>query len=188
MSSKAVKSNRFPEEVMKKPRKRRARVSKGKSEKKLRQKQKQKQVVNVQVSAGGGGSGGGYIPAPAPALDYMALANLLRPAAVANVPIREAPVVGALPAREAEAPALRERTDEPAIEMAMAKARKVRSDIGKPRKVKLPVSEMMSEREAGYETFPSSEGERETERMVRESERASIEAFRKYGGGGGAFI
>lgn len=106
MSSKVVKSNRLPKEVTKKPRKRRARVSKGKSEKKLRQKQKQKQIVNVQVSAGGSG-GGGYIPMPAPAPDYMALANLLRPAAVANVPIREAPVAGALPAREAEAPPLR---------------------------------------------------------------------------------
>ena len=57
---------------------------------KQKQKQKQQQKVNVSVSAGGSGGGGTqFIPMPsAPAFDYAQLANLIRPAATVDVPIR----------------------------------------------------------------------------------------------------
>jgi hypothetical protein len=153
----------------------RKRVRKPKEDKKkkgLKQKQKQKQIVNVQVSSGGSG-GGGFVPVPsAPAIDYNLLSNLLRPASTVDVPIRAmAPIENPIATRPAEAPSLAE-------EMPTAKARKVRSDAGKPR---IPVYERMTEREAGYETFPS---ESESEVLVRKKEGQAASLFKKYGGGG----
>ena len=101
----------MPVKKVKKPRTRRAPATKKKG---LKQKQKQKQIqkVNVQVSAGGSGGGGTqFIPMPsAPAFDYAQLASLIRPAATVDIPIRAQAEAGALPAREAEAPSLKELT------------------------------------------------------------------------------
>jgi hypothetical protein len=162
----------MPVKKTKKPRTRRAPAKK----KGLKQKQKQKQIqkVNVQVSAGGSSGGGGtqFIPMPqAPAFDYAQLASLIRPAATVDVPIRAQANPEPLPAREAAAPSLIE-------EMPSAKARKVRSDFGKPRKV--PIYQQMTEREAGYETFPSSESE--SGFVVRKKEGRAAGMLRKYGG------
>ena len=76
----------MPPKKAKKPRKRRAPTTK----KGLKQKQKQKQEQKVNVSVSAGGSGGTqFIPMPqAPAFDYAQLANLIRPAATVDVPIR----------------------------------------------------------------------------------------------------
>jgi hypothetical protein len=71
---------------------------------KQKQKQKQQQKVNVSVSAGGSGGGGTqFIPMPqAPAFDYAQLANLIRPAATVDVPIRAQANPEPLPARAAK--------------------------------------------------------------------------------------
>ncbi len=114
----------MPPKKEKKPRTRRAPAKK----KGLRQKQKQRQVVNVQVSAGGSG-GGGYIPIPqTPSIDYRLISQLIRPANTVDVPIREAaPIAAPIAVRPAEPESLAEAMP------AVSKARKERSDKGKPR-------------------------------------------------------
>jgi len=83
----------MPPKKAKKPRKPRVARTAAEKKKASKQKQKQKQVVNVQVSSGGGG-GSGYIPIPqAPEINYSLLSQLLRPANVVDVPIREAAAV-----------------------------------------------------------------------------------------------
>jgi len=157
----------MPVKKTKKPRARKAPAKK----KGLKQKQKQQQKVNVQVSTGGGGGGTQFIPMPmpsAPAFDYAQLANLIRPANTVDIPIRAQANPEPLPAKEAEAPSLAE-------EMSSAKA-------GKGRKV--PIHQKMTEREAGYETFPSSESEREVRNILRKKEGQSASMFRKFGSSG----
>ena len=163
----------MPVKKTKKPRARKAPAKK--KGLKQKQKQKQEQKVNVSVSAGGSGGGGTqFIPMPsAPAFDYAQLAQLIRPAATVDVPIRAQANPEPLPAREAEEPSLME-------ELPSAKGRKVRSDAGKSRS-KQPLYASMSEREAGYETFPSSESEREVREIVRKQEAQAAGMFRKYG-------
>lgn len=77
---------------------------------KQKQKQKQQQKVNVSVSAGGSGGGGTqFIPMPsAPAFDYALLANLIRPAATVDVPIRAQANPEPMAARAPEAAPLKE--------------------------------------------------------------------------------
>jgi hypothetical protein len=79
---------------------------------KQKQKQKQQQKVNVSVSAGGSGGGGTqFIPMPsAPAFDYAQLANLIRPAATVDVPIRAQANPEPIAARAPEAESLKELT------------------------------------------------------------------------------
>jgi hypothetical protein len=79
---------------------------------KQKQKQKQQQKVNVSVSAGGSGGGGTqFIPMPqAPAFDYALLANLIRPAATVDVPIRAQANPEPMAARAPEAESLKELT------------------------------------------------------------------------------
>ena len=118
---------------------------------KQKQKQKQEQKVNVSVSAGGSGGGGTqFIPMPsAPAFDYAQLANLIRPAATVDVPIRAQANPEPIEARAPEAESLKELTSkqvskslrfsEDAPEelefesMPEAPERKSRSDKGKSR-------------------------------------------------------
>jgi len=159
-----------------------------KPKEKARQKQKQRQVVNVQVSSGGSGGGGtSFIPMPqAPAFDYSLLANLIRPANTVDMPIRAmASIPNPVATREAKSPTLAEAlTSEistqtgplrPAPPPPKADAPKVRKA-----QTKVPIYQKMTEREAGYETFPSSESE--TELIVRKKEGQAASMFRKYGG------
>jgi len=162
----------MPVKKTKKPRARKAPAKK--KGLKQKQKQKQEQKVNVSVSAGGSGGGTQFIPMPsAPAFDYAQLAQLIRPAATVDVPIRAQANPEPLPAREAEEPSLME-------ELPSAKGRKVRSDAGKSRS-KQPLYASMSEREAGYETFPSSESEPEIREILRKKEAQAAGMFRRYG-------
>ena len=138
------------------------RKTRAKPKEKARQKQKQRQTVNVQVSSGGSGGGGtSFIPMPqAPAFDYSLLANLIRPANTVDMPIRAmAPIPEPVQVRPAEEPTL-------------AQAKKAR----------VPVSMRMSEREAGYESFPTSSGEEATRQEVRRQEKAALEIMGKYTG------
>lgn len=100
----------MPPKKAKKPRKRRAPTTK----KGLKQKQKQKQEQKVNVSVSSGGSGGGgtqFIPMPqAPAFDYAQLANLIRPAATVDIPIRAQANPEPIAARAPEAESLKELT------------------------------------------------------------------------------
>ena len=174
----------MPPKKVKKPRAKRAPAKK----RGTKQKQKQRQVVNVQVSSGGSGGGIGYIPIPqAPSIDYSLLSQLIRPANTVDVPIREAaPMAEPIAVRPAEEPTLVEMATQTGPLRAappIPSARKVRSDAGKSRKV--PIAEQMTEREAGYESFPSSEGEQEVRNVVRKQEKKSMRFFEKYGGGGG---
>lgn len=160
----------MPPKKAKKPRARRAATKK----KGLKQKQKQKQVVNVQVSSGGSGGGGGFVPVPsAPEINYNLLAQLIRPANTVDVPIRAQANPEPLAMRPAEEPSLAE-------EMPTAKARKVRSDIGKPRS-KPPLYATMTEREAGYETFPTEESDVEIRNLVRKQESKAAGMLGKFG-------
>lgn len=79
---------------------------------KQKQKQKQEQKVNVSVSAGGSGGGGTqFIPMPsAPAFDYAQLANLIRPAATVDVPIRAQANPEAMAAKAPSEESLKELT------------------------------------------------------------------------------
>jgi len=175
----------MPPKKVKKPRAKRAPAKK----RGTKQKQKQRQVVNVQVSGGGSGGGGTqFIPMPqAPSIDYSLLSQLIRPANTVDVPIREAaPMAEPIAVRPAEEPTLVEMATQTGPLRAappIPSARKVRSDAGKSRKV--PIAEQMTEREAGYESFPSSEGEQEVRNVVRKQEKKSMRFFEKYGGGGG---
>jgi hypothetical protein len=164
----------MPVKKTKKPRARRAPAAKKKGLKQ-KQKQRQEQKVNVSVSAGGSGGGGTqFIPMPsAPAFDYAQLASLLRPANTVDVPIRAQDNPELIAARDAEEPSLME-------ELPSAKARKVRSDAGKSRS-KPPLYATMTEREAGYETFPSSESEPEVREILRKKEAQAAGMFRGYG-------
>jgi len=138
--------------------KRKSRAKKPKE--KARQKQKQRQTVNVQVSSGGSGGGGtSFIPMPqAPAFDYSLLANLIRPANTVDMPIRAmAAIPEPVQVRAAEEPTLAEA-----------------------KKQRVPVSMRMSEREAGYESFPTSSGEEETRQEVRRQEKAASVIVGKY--------
>jgi len=159
-----------------------------KPKEKARQKQKQRQVVNVQVSSGGSGGGGtSFIPMPqAPAFDYSLLANLIRPANTVDMPIRAmASIPNPVATREAESQTLAEAlTSEistqtgplrPAPPIPKADAPKVKA------RTKVPIYQKMTEREAGYETFPSS-SESETGFIVRKKEGQAASMFRKYGG------
>lgn len=140
--------------------KRKSRAKKPKE--KARQKQKQRQTVNVQVSSGGSGGGGtSFIPMPqAPAFDYSLLANLIRPANTVDMPIRAmAPIPEPVQVRPAEEPTLAEA-----------------------KKQRVPVSMQMSEREAGYESFPTSSGEEATRQEVRRQEKAALEIMGRYAG------
>ena len=140
--------------------KRKSRAKKPKE--KARQKQKQRQTVNVQVSSGGSGGGGtSFIPMPqAPAFDYSLLANLIRPANTVDMPIRAmAPIPEPVQVRPAEEPTLAEA-----------------------KKQRVPVSMQMSEREAGYESFPTSSGEDATREEVRRQEKAALEIMGRYAG------
>jgi hypothetical protein len=140
--------------------KRKTRAKKPKE--KARQKQKQRQVVNVQVSSGGSGGGGtSFIPMPqAPAFDYSLLASLIRPANTVDMPIRAmAPIPEPVQVRPAEEPTLAEA-----------------------KKQRVPVSLQMSEREAGYESFPTSSGEEATRQEVRRQEKAALEIMGRYSG------
>ena len=171
----------MPVKKTKKPRTRRAPAKK----KGLKQKQKQKQIqkVNVQVSSGGSGGGGTqFIPMPsAPVFDYAQLASLIRPAATVDIPIRAQANPEPLPAREAAAPSLTSEIStqtgpsRPAPPTPKADAPKVRKA-----RTKVPIFQRMTEREAGYETFPSSESE--TGITVRKKEGQAASMFRKYGG------
>jgi hypothetical protein len=145
----------MPPKKEKKPRTRRAPAKK----KGLRQKQKQRQVVNVQVSAGGSG-GGGYIPVPqAPSIDYRLISQLIRPANTVDVPMREmAPIAAPIAVRPAEPESLAEAMP------AVSKARKERSDKGKPR----AKPEMVSSSTAGM-----MRSESEYDVPVREAARSS---------------
>jgi len=100
----------MPPKKAKKPRKRRAPTTK--KGLKQKQKQKQEQKVNVSVSAGGSGGGGTqFIPMPqAPAFDYAQLANLIRPAATVDVPIRAQANPESMVASAPEAKSLKELT------------------------------------------------------------------------------
>ena len=145
--------------------KRRARgTAKPKEKSKTKQKQKQRQTVNVQVSSGGSGGGTSFIPMPqAPAFDYSLLASLIRPANTVDMPMRTmAPIPEPVQVRPAEAPTLVEA-----------------------KKERVPISMRMSEREAGYESFPTSSGEEATRQEIRRQERAAIA---KMGGAGNANI
>lgn len=107
----------MPPKKAKKPRKKRE------PKKGLKQKQKQKQVVNVQVSSGGGG-GSGYIPIPqAPEINYSLLSQLLRPANVVDVPIREAaPMAESIATRAAETQTLAEDIERPRRQPVMSES------------------------------------------------------------------
>lgn len=135
--------------------------AKPKEKSKTKQKQKQRQVVNVQVSSGGSGGGTSFIPMPqAPAFDYSLLASLIRPANTVDMPIRAmAPIPEPVQVRPAEEPTLAEA-----------------------KKQRVPVSMRMSEREAGYESFPTSSGEEATRQEVRRQEKAALEIMGKYAG------
>jgi hypothetical protein len=135
----------MPVKKTKKPRARKAPAKK--KGLKQKQKQKQQQKVNVQVSTGGGGGGTQFIPMPsAPAFDYAQLAQLIRPAATVDVPIRAQANPEPLPAREAEEPSLME-------ELPSAKGRKVRSDYGGLHKSKSKASKgYFDETESGPES------------------------------------
>jgi hypothetical protein len=189
----------MPVKKTKKPRARRAPAKK--KGLKQKQKQRQEQKVNVSVSAGGSGGGGTqFVPMPsAPAFDYAQLAQLIRPANTVDVPIRAQANPEPLPAREMGSQTLIEefpRPNRPAPPTPMremgtsamlpeeiapiAKARKVRSDAGKSRS-KPPLYATMTERESGYETFPSSESEPEVREILRKKEAQAAGMFRGYG-------
>jgi len=81
---------------------------------------------------------------------------LIRPANTVDMPIRAmAPIPE--PVRQAEEPTLAEA-----------------------KKQRLPVSMRMSEREAGYESFPTSSGEEETRQEVRRQEKAASVIMGRY--------
>lgn len=144
----------MPPKKAKKPRKPRVARTAAEKKKASKQKQKQKQVVNVQVSSGGGG-GSGYIPIPqAPEINYSLLSQLLRPANVVDVPIREAaaatePITARVAVEEAirptfqvpvGAPSMKKKPplrfaegDAPVIESELIEGKKERSDKNKPR-------------------------------------------------------
>lgn len=134
----------MPVKKMKKPKKARApRGSAAEKKKGLKQKQKQKQVVNVQVSSGGSG-GGGYVPIPqAPEINYALLANLIKPAATVDVPIRAAAPVAEMPfVRPAEPPSLASET-------------KPKRKYTRKEKVEIPVAEgFLTGTESERELFP----------------------------------
>ena len=157
----------MPVKKTKKPRARKAPAKK----KGLKQKQKQKQEQKVNVSVSAGGSGGTqFIPMPsAPAFDYAQLAQLIRPAATVDVPIRAQENPEPIAAREASSQTLAQEFPRPVKEKSKSKS-----------KSKQPLYASMSEREAGYETFPSSESEREVREIIRKQEAQSAAMFRKY--------
>ena len=135
----------MPVKKTKKPRARKAPAKK--KGLKQKQKQKQEQKVNVSVSAGGSGGGTQFIPMPsAPAFDYAQLAQLIRPAATVDVPIRAQANPEPLPAREAAAPSL-------TSEISTQTERKVRSDYGGLHKSKSKASKgYFDETESGPES------------------------------------
>ena len=168
----------MPVKKTKKPRARKAPAKK--KGLKQKQKQKQEQKVNVSVSAGGSGGGTQFIPMPsAPAFDYAQLAQLIRPAATVDVPIRAQENPEPIAAREASSQTLAEEFPRP---QRAAPPIPVKEKSKSKSKSKQPLYASMSEREAGYETFPSSESERETREIVRKQEAQSAAMFRKYAG------
>ena len=197
----------MPVKKTKKPRARKAPAKK--KGLKQKQKQKQEQKVNVSVSAGGSGGGGTqFIPMPssAPAFDYAQLAQLIRPANTVDVPIRAQANPEPIAAREASSQTLaqefprpqraappipvkgmgsqtmfQEEESAPSADMPITKPGKEKSKSKSKSKSKQPLYASMSEREAGYETFPSSESEREVREIVRKQEAQAAGMFRKYG-------
>jgi len=169
----------MPVKKTKKPRARKAPAKK--KGLKQKQKQKQEQKVNVSVSAGGSGGGTQFIPMPsAPAFDYAQLAQLIRPAATVDVPIRAQANPEPIAAREASSQTLAQEFPRPQ-RAAPPIPVKEKSKSKSKSKSKQPLYASMSEREAGYETFPSSESERETREIVRKQEAQAASMFRKYG-------
>jgi hypothetical protein len=186
---------------------------------KQKQKQKQQQKVNVSVSAGGSGGGGTqFIPMPmpsAPAFDYAQLANLIRPAATVDVPIRAQANPEPIAARAPEVEALKESTKSsraaPSVpsfvgempaeadflsenegEIMVAKARKVRSDAGKSRKKKeeqSTVAEMeRAQKQLAREgAFPIGPTEGDIGRRFEKLPAIQRSGLVSLGGGGGEY-
>ena len=164
---------------------------------KLKQKQKQKQVVKqsvrVNVQSSGGSGGGGSVPPFVPsAFNEARLATLLETVA-RKVPVQQpvyVPTGEAIPARNVEAVPANPLNDTETLRAVYNKPidfdRPIElGGIGqeRPRRsyTRQPLYTRLSAAEAGYLSFPSSEGEEITREEVKRQMRE------KYKGGGSAF-
>jgi hypothetical protein len=171
-----------------------------KKSKKKGLKQKQKQMVRTSVrvnvqSAGGSGAGGSIPPtAGVPsAFQEARLASLIeqigrrvpvqQPVYVpSGMPIEElVPVARFQPANDA-ATLNAVFMGESDLLKPLSNTGPVEKKARKPRE-KVPISSRMSAEEAGYMSFPSSEGERATTAEIRRQEKSAKMMFKSYGDG-----
>lgn len=161
----------------------------------LKQKQKQMVKTNVKVnvqSSGGSGAGGSIPPMSGvpSAFNEARLASLIEQIS-RKVPIQQPIYVpSGMPIEQLVSPAPFNPKDDRetlnAVFMGESDLLKPLSNTGpverksrKPRE-RIPVSNRMTETEAGYMSFPSSEGERATMAEVRRQEEQSRGMFEKY--------
>lgn len=159
----------------------------------LKQKQKQmvKTNVKVNVQSSGGSGAGGSIPSGVPsAFNEARLATLIEQIS-RKVPIQQPVYVpSGTPIQKLVPPAPFNPKDDRetlnAVFMGESDLLKPLSNTGpverksrKPRE-RIPVSQRMTEDQAGYMSFPSSEGERATMAEVRRQEDQSRGMFEKY--------
>ena len=175
-------------------------AKKPKAPKKKGLKQKQKQMVKtnvkVNVQSSGGSGAGGSIPPTAgvpSAFNEARLASLIesigrrvpiqQPVYVpSGMPIQEqVPVAPFQPAND-EATLNAVFMGESDLNKVLTNTGPVEKKARKPRE-KIHVSQRMTEREAGYMSFPSSEGELATMAEIRRQEANARRMFKTYGEG-----